>query len=78
MSKVIDLEGEIPLHSVQVDGLVSYDRMSSFRLALRLVGAALVQLPTLYALPSWSDIFHLLAMFNSMLLKAVEVEPHEL
>lgn len=30
MSKVIDLEGEIPLQSVQVDGLVSCDRLSSF------------------------------------------------
>ena len=31
MSKVIDLEGEIPLHSVQLDGLVGLDHLSSPR-----------------------------------------------
>lgn len=31
MSKVIDLEGEIPLQSVQLDGLVGFDHLSSPR-----------------------------------------------
>ena len=51
MSKVIDLEGEIPLQSVQLDGLVSYDVLSfpRVRVALHRAGVALRQFPVLYA-----------------------------
>ena len=57
MSKVIDLEGEIPLQSVQLDGLVSCDLLSSL-VPPYLSQVPLARFPMLYTGPSLSDMMH--------------------